>query len=248
MPPGRLEFLKKLSDLSQKGLKECTKCKEVKPLSEFYENAKSRGGRYSKCALCCSKYSLEWHHSNPERAKAKMAAWREENSEHEASYRREYYNSNSERLRRQRREYHKANPERTRISVRKWRRSNIERARKREREYYHANKHKASRKADQALRSILHNFLRWTKSGKDSRTHEALGYSSAQLREHMERQFVKGMSWDNYGDWHIDHIVPMSHYISIGQIDPSIVNCLSNLRPVWAKENLSKSDKRTHLI
>jgi hypothetical protein len=58
------------------------------------------------------------------------------------------------------------------------------------------------------------------------------------------------MSWENYGDWHIDHIVPLSSFTFTGVDDPEIriAWALSNLRPIWAKENIKKRDKRLFLI
>jgi len=76
------------------------------------------------------------------------------------------------------------------------------------------------------------------------------GYSLDDLKIHLERQFIKGMSWDNYGDWHVDHIIPVSHfsYKSIKDEDFKACWALTNLRPLWAKENYKKSSIRTHLL
>jgi len=72
-----------------------------------------------------------------------------------------------------------------------------------------------------------------------------LGYSVEDLKLHIEKQFKDDMSWDNYGQWHIDHIIPRSWtpYTSIE--DENFLKCwaLSNLQPLWAKENLSKQNR-----
>lgn len=52
--------------------------------------------------------------------------------------------------------------------------------------------------------------------------------------------FEPGMSWDNRGEWHIDHIKPVCIFIREGETDPAVINALSNLRPLWAEENLSR--------
>ena len=77
-----------------------------------------------------------------------------------------------------------------------------------------------------------------------------VGYTLADLMAHLERQFVTGMTWDNRGDWHIDHITPLSsfRYDSADHPDFRAAWALSNLRPLWAHENLSKNDRRTHLL
>jgi len=67
---------------------------------------------------------------------------------------------------------------------------------------------------------------------------------------HIERQFTKGMSWDNIDKWHIDHIVPVSSFKFETPDDPDFKACwaLTNLRPLWAKENQTKHKRRFHLL
>lgn len=88
--------------------------------------------------------------------------------------------------------------------------------------------------------------LRDLGSPKKRKTFEMLGYSAADLVTHIERQFLPGMSWENQGDWHLDHIVPVSSAKTVE--DLIHLNQLSNLRPLWGAENKSKGAKRTHLI
>jgi len=59
-----------------------------------------------------------------------------------------------------------------------------------------------------------------------------LGYSADQLKSHIESLWTPGMTWDNYGEWHIDHIIQVHTFSK--DTDVSIVNALSNLRPLWA--------------
>lgn len=94
----------------------------------------------------------------------------------------------------------------------------------------------------------IKNSLR---DGKNGRSWEALaGYTVADLMRHLERQFLPGMTWGNRGDWHIDHIVPLSSFDFTSPDDPEFraAWALTNLRPLWAKDNIRKSAKRTHLI
>ncbi len=70
-----------------------------------------------------------------------------------------------------------------------------------------------------------------------------LGYSLHELMSHIESQFRAGMSWQNYGKWHIDHKKPC---VLFDQTDPmQFSECwaLSNLQPLWATENLRKSSR-----
>lgn len=78
----------------------------------------------------------------------------------------------------------------------------------------------------------------------------AVGYTKAELARHIERQFLEGMSWTNPREWHIDHILPVSSFCFASYTDPSFKACwaLSNLRPLWAKDNLEKQDKILFLL
>ena len=84
------------------------------------------------------------------------------------------------------------------------------------------------------------------KDGKNGRGWEKLvGYTAKQLIKHLEKQFGLGMSWDNYGEWHIDHEIPVSVFNFIKPEDIDFKRCwaLSNLQPMWAYDNLSKGSK-----
>jgi hypothetical protein len=68
-----------------------------------------------------------------------------------------------------------------------------------------------------------------------------LGIEWEMAKQHIERQFTKGMNWDNQGKWHIDHIIPLA---SANTEEELIKLChYTNLQPLWAEDNLTKSDK-----
>lgn len=79
---------------------------------------------------------------------------------------------------------------------------------------------------------------------------EVAGYSVDELMAHLERQFVRGMGWNNMGEWHIDHIVPLATFRYESASDPEFKRAwaLTNLRPLWAKENFRKGARATSLI
>jgi hypothetical protein len=89
-----------------------------------------------------------------------------------------------------------------------------------------------------AWRSLLTNTIKRINQKKETETIKLLGYSALQLKEHIENQFLDGMSWENYGEWHIDHIKMVSNFDPDTPVD--IINALSNLRPLWAADNCSK--------
>ena len=83
-----------------------------------------------------------------------------------------------------------------------------------------------------AWRSVLKSQLRRFGTSKESSTIEILGYSAEELKKHLENLFTPGMSWSNYGEWHVDHIKSISKFDT--NTPPNIVNSLSNLQPLWA--------------
>lgn len=89
--------------------------------------------------------------------------------------------------------------------------------------------------------NIMIDYLRRLNYNKNGRhTEEILGYTKKQLKNHIELQFLEGMSWQNHGEWHIDHIKPVFAFVKEGTTDPKIINALENLQPLWAKDNLRK--------
>jgi hypothetical protein len=92
------------------------------------------------------------------------------------------------------------------------------------------------------LRSRLNTALgRKTKLGSAVRD---LGCSIAFLKQHLEFQFHKGMTWENYGQWHIDHKRPLASF-DLTNCEQFLEAChYTNLQPLWAVENLSKGTKR----
>lgn len=87
-------------------------------------------------------------------------------------------------------------------------------------------------------------------TGKPSKWLDLVGYTVADLRAHLERQFLPKMGWHNMPKWHIDHIVPLASFTFASAEDPEFKAAwaLTNLRPVWASTNLAKRDKREYLL
>lgn len=88
------------------------------------------------------------------------------------------------------------------------------------------------------LRSRLYVALK--NNSQRSSAIKVLGCSIVELKEHLERQFQDQMSWDNYGQWHIDHVKPLSRFDLSNAEDLKKACHYSNLQPLWAKDNLVK--------
>lgn len=94
-------------------------------------------------------------------------------------------------------------------------------------------------------RNVLKNSLKALGKKKEGRTVDLLGYSVTHLKDHLEKNFKPGMSWNNYGNgkdkWNIDHKKPVSKFDK--NTPANIVNELSNLQPMWALDNIKKGNK-----
>lgn len=216
-----------------------------------------RKNNYQRYCPACGKEALKratkaWREANRDHINARSQAWASANREkaNASSYR--WKAANYERWKAANRAWQASDPERARQQCRKWYQENIEKARE------SARKRAAARLGKNPLLRLhgtisggIHRSLHRTKDGKRRRPWESLvGYTCADLKAHLERQFTKGMKWSNFGKWHVDHIVPRSSFCFESASDPEFRACwaLTNLRPLWAPDNLSKHKRRTHLL
>jgi hypothetical protein len=96
-------------------------------------------------------------------------------------------------------------------------------------------------KLKHSIRGLTHKAFSRNGFTKKSKTKDLLGCEFDLAKEHIEKQFTKGMDWSNYGDWHIDHIIPLC---SADNKEDLIKLChYTNLQPLWAEDNLSKGGK-----
>lgn len=90
------------------------------------------------------------------------------------------------------------------------------------------------------LRSRIRDFMK-RGAFKQSAT-QLLGCGRAQLMSWMESKFLHGMNWNNYGKWHVDHILPCASFDLTKPDQQKICFHYTNLQPLWEKDNLDKSD------
>lgn len=88
-------------------------------------------------------------------------------------------------------------------------------------------------------RNRLYDYYKGLNRSKTSE--KIIGISWNGFKLHIEQQFSDGMKWENYGEWHIDHIIPLSSGKTKKELEKLFH--YTNCQPLWAKENLSKSDK-----
>jgi hypothetical protein len=95
------------------------------------------------------------------------------------------------------------------------------------------------------VRSRIRRALKG-KTKKSIKTEVLIGISMGEYRVFLESKFQSGMSWSNYGEWQIDHIIPCSSFDLT--VDSQLRECFhySNTQPLWKIDNLKKGSKKPH--
>lgn len=97
------------------------------------------------------------------------------------------------------------------------------------------------------LRVRLADAMRRLIQGKKPREHTSavrdLGCSIPELMTHLEAKFTDGMTWKNYGEWHIDHVKALANFDLRDQEQVKVACHFSNLQPLWAADNIAKGDR-----
>lgn len=192
------------------------------------------------CVECHSGQQAEYRQNNKKLLAGYNAEYQKNNKKRLSVYSAEYRANNKDRISERDAKYRANNKERISEYNAEWYQNNKERKSEYERERYANDPYF---KAAKSIRDNLRRVLEATNGKKSGQTFEIAGYSPAELKEHIEKQFTDGMTWNNHGEWHIDHIKPVAAFIEEGETNPSVINALSNLQPLWASENLSKGCK-----
>jgi hypothetical protein len=183
--------------------------------------------------------------------------YRENNTEKCRARSKQYRETNAERVKEGKRKEQAANRASYRQRYLKFKEKNPERVKDIQAAYRQRNKdqinHRSSmwsktkRESDPIYRMIgscrarTGAAIRAKGYKKESSTEHLLGCSWDSLRDHLEAQFTEGMTWDNYGKWHVDHVIPVSSAKTLEQL---LQLChFSNLQPLWAIDNLTKHSK-----
>lgn len=207
--------------------KMCRHCHENKPHDQFHKHKLTKDKLNSWCKFCAGRQSTEYGRANRASRKKSQA------------------------------KYYKKNKATIALRIDLWRdknRDSVNAARRRlwaqndkGREYQ--RQHRAKRpptprhRLNASMRANIYDSLKGQKHG---RKWEALvGFTVCDLTTWIETQFSDGMGWDNRGEWHIDHIIPISAFKFATASDPSFKACwsLANMRPLWKTANQKKGAK-----
>ena len=195
--------------------KHCPTCDTWKSLTEYTRQASSWDKLCRMCRLCYTEYKRMKRKTD---AKYKQA---------DELYRESYNESG------RRREVSQARYERKREEI-------IEQCKKYNKRRYQGDPYF---RTVFNTRSRMSRILRNINVGNKNKFYDLLGCTKNEFIVYFENLFTDGMSWDNHGEWHIDHIKPMAKFNL--NVDDQRNKCFhyTNLQPLWAKDNLKKGDK-----
>lgn len=213
-------------------MKKCCRCDKEKPFKEFHKNKASKDGFKAACKDCRKIESK--NNYNFEKAKE----YREKNKEKRRKQHNDWYSKNREARLKKKKEYREKNKDK----LKKYRMEN----KHINREFYQRHKDNPLFKLKSSIRSRIRIAIKKQRLNKNTSTAKMLGCTWEGLKEHLESQFTEGMTWDNYGEWHVDHIKPLA----LAKTEEELIklNHYTNLQPLWAKDNLSKGSKYDEAI
>jgi len=180
---------------------------------------------------------------NPDKINQYALRYREQNRKRIDEKAKEWAKSNPDKINNAAKQYRIRNPEKSKLLWTRWNEKN--RGKRRLIGKRSSKKYRSSPRGK--LTKRISDLIRMTLNGeKRGRSWELLvGYNVDQLKQHLEKQFLPGMSWGNRGLWHIDHRIPVSafNYKTPEDIDFKKCWALKNLQPLWATDNHVKHAK-----
>lgn len=162
--------------------------------------------------------------------------------EYAASYNKKYYLENKNNIRISQKEYYSNNKEIIRAQQKEYSKLYCKNNRDKLNEYSRNRRRQDPiHKMKNILRTRIYYFLKSKSFIKNKKTEDIIGCCYDDFKKHIEELFKENMSWENHGEWHIDHIIPLDSAIT----DCDILKLCNykNLQPLWANENLKKSNK-----
>lgn len=221
-------------------IKKCIKCNNELLLEMFPKHKNTKDGHLNYCKECRKKqikenvknridiqeYYKNYREKNSEIIKQKYKIYYEKNKIQIKKKNKIRNDNNKEKIKEINKQRYLDNPEKQKKYNKNWARKNKKIKNKNARKNYRENIEK------NAWRNLLKNSLIRLGQSKEASTIELLGYSAIDLKNYIESKFTEGMNWENYGEWHIDHIKPIRLFDK--NADVAIVNSLNNLQPLWA--------------
>lgn len=180
--------------------------------------------------ITCSKCTIEQPKVNFYNLKQSQRC-----KECQKKYAMAWQRNNPDRVRETRKRSRAKHLEKNRQRVRTWLDENKERRRAYRRDYCR-NRYKT----DDAYR--LSVSLRNRLKVKNGSAIKDLGCSIVEFKLYIEHQFQEGMNWNNHGEWHLDHVLPLSSFDLTNRMELLEACNWLNIQPLWAKDNLRKGN------
>jgi hypothetical protein len=228
------------------------KFRQDKRLTNIDESRAKDREYYQRKKVIKLARAKQYYGKNREQCLAKNRAWRLRNGEKLLQQKREDYRRNPapygavqrEYARRWKQKDHLKNPGKYAALHKKWRKNNKEKANALDLKYItKRRRNDAAFRILCALRARLWDAIKRRQVVKNQTTLSFLGCGIETLCEHLESQFSPGMSWENYGQWHIDHIRPCASFDLSKESHQRQCFHWSNLQPLWGPDNIQKGAK-----
>jgi len=205
----------------------CRDCNLNLHISEYGINNANKDKLHTRCKKCVSIRSSEYYIKN-----------RDEIDKKRKDYKKQWHKDNYERLYKEQRERILNRHEEYKAYLKDYGKKNKIKLREQAKKRIKEN---PLVKLSVVLRSRLNKALKSKRWYKTKGFNEYIGCSRDQLKVHLETQFTKGMTWENHGKWHIDHIIPLCS----AKTEEDIYKLChyTNLQPLWAIDNFKKNKK-----
>ena len=218
-------------------MKICPICKEEKTLDFFY---KEINHYRNKCKQCYSIHRKQHRESESERLREVSRCNYQVNKEKIKERGRQYREKNKEKIAKSSKEYQK----KYKTRIKQYKNDNKDKINEYSKNYILKRlKSDPIFKFSTNLRALIRQSFKrnGNKYEKKSKTENILGCTVKDFKNYITLKFSKGMSLNNHGEWHLDHIIPLA----TAKTEEEIIrlNHYTNFQPLWAKDNLIKGDK-----
>lgn len=219
----------------------CKKCQIEKDINLFQKDGSKKGGYRNSCKECQKRYHKEYYEINKEIINEKNKNWKCVNADAVSIMSKNYYAKNKEEIIYKGKIWLKDNKEKVRETKRNWYKENKETILNKKRLYIKNRKQiDPLYHLQMTIRSLIKTSFR-KKDFNKPRTLSILGCTYEEFKIYIESQFINDMTWENYGEWHLDHKIPVSWATSEEELYK--LNHYTNFQPMWAFDNMSKSNR-----
>ena len=180
----------------------------------------------------------QYYLDNKEKIKKIRKQYYLDNKEKKKQYQKQYWLDNKEKKKQYQKQYWLDNKEKNKEQMKQWRLNNKEKL-----NYYYRNKTKTDPIYKFAKNQRRRMWAALKGISKCESTLILLGCSIEECWNHLEQQFEPGMTRDNYGLWHVDHIIPCASFDLSDPEQQKFCFHYTNLQPLWAIDNMKKGAK-----